>query len=420
MTGNLRKTTPYLATIEFGAVVGLVCLSLITDRFLPWTVVVIFIFLLIRWLALGQVSRRTPADLSILALVLMLPVTLGITILPTVTRTQVLRLLVGIGLFYATVNWVISRSRLHLLATGMVLVGLFLALSAPFMVDFSVAWPLGKLPVVPPSSYETFFLVAKDSVHPNVLAGNISILWPIPLALLVFNWKGQNRRLNGLYILALLCMAIVLFLTQSRGAWLACGSALLLLAILRWRWGWLLLLPAIGGIGLIVYLQGPAIFLNRLSSGANIEGLPGRLEIWTRAIYMIRDFPFTGIGMGSYGSIADLLYPFYLAQSGKILHAHNLFLQIGVDLGLPGLIAWLSILFTVVFCAWKLYRSSSNDWSRGLGVGLLGSQLALIVHGMTDSVTWGMVKPAVIVWAIWGLTLVGWQFYSKDQAEWSE
>ena len=38
-----------------------------------------------------------------------------------------------------------------------------------------------------------------------------------------------------------------------------------------------------------------------------------RLEIWSRAIYMLQDFPFTGIGMGAFRQVANLLYPFFLA-----------------------------------------------------------------------------------------------------------
>ncbi len=146
------------------------------------------------------------------------------------------------------------------------------------------------------------------------------------------------------------------------------------------------------------------------SSGA-ISGWDGRKEIWSRAIYMIQDFPFTGVGMGSYGFVADALYPLFSFAPGAILHAHNLFLQIGVDLGIPGLIAWLAILLVVIALSWKQYRYGrvhQNVQCAALGAGLLSSQLALVVHGMTDSVTWGMVRPAPLVWAIWGLAVAGW------------
>ena len=82
---------------------------------------------------------------------------------------------------------------------------------------------------------------------------------------------------------------------------------------------------------------------------------------------------------------------------GAIPHAHNLFLQIAVDLGIPGLIAWLAIFLVVIVLSWKLYRYGrihQNVQSAALGIGLLCSQIALVMHGMTDAVTWGMVRPA--------------------------
>ncbi|MFM8322579.1 MAG: hypothetical protein ACKOC5_16835, partial [Chloroflexota bacterium] len=50
-------------------------------------------------------------------------------------------------------------------------------------------------------------------------------------------------------------------------------------------------------------------------------------------------------------------------------------------------------------------RRQGQPLYAGLGAGLLGSLLALAVHGMTDAVTWGMVRPAPIVWALWGLAV---------------
>ena len=139
---------------------------------------------------------------------------------------------------------------------------------------------------------------------------------------------------------------------------------------------------------------------------------------------MIQDFPFTGVGMGSFMEVADALYPFFHYAPESIHHAHNLFLQIAVDLGIPGLVAWLVLLLTVLALAVQLYRSggvkTENGFRReriasGLGAGVLCSQMALIVHGMTDAVTWGMVRPAPLVFGIWGLTVAGWYIYTRGR-----
>jgi len=275
----------------------------------------------------------------------------------------------------------------------------------------SVQWPVGKLAFISGQLYQQFSVLVADTVHPNVLAGSLVLLLPIPLAGLIFAWGKMGWPERIIYSEAILVTLAVLALTQSRGAWMALGAVLLSLIILRWRWGWLILLPVIIlALAAINQLGIPRILEMAFSSGA-ISGWDGRREIWSRAIYMIQDFPFTGIGMGSFGEVADALYPFFSYSPGAIPHAHNLFLQIGVDLGIPGLIAWLAILLVVIGLSWKLYRQGrlhQNVRCSALGAGLLSSQVALVVHGMTDAVTWGMVRPAPLVWAIWGLAVAGW------------
>ncbi|MEA3440916.1 MAG: hypothetical protein U9R58_11605, partial [Chloroflexota bacterium] len=73
----------------------------------------------------------------------------------------------------------------------------------------------------------------------------------------------------------------------------------------------------------------------------------------------------------------------------------------------PGLVSWLSILIAMVLAAWQTFqygRQSHIHWITGLGSGLLLSQVGLVIHGLTDAVVWGMVRPAPIVWGIWGIT----------------
>ena len=68
----------------------------------------------------------------------------------------------------------------------------------------------------------------------------------------------------------------------------------------------------------------------------------------------------------------------------------------------------------VVVIAWSLYRDgrrTHNPWIEGVGAGLFCSQIALSIHGLIDAVTWGMVRPAPVVWALWGLVISGWYVY---------
>lgn len=385
-------------------------LSMLKTALLPWAVLIALLFWPVRWIANGRPSRRTPVDFGITILVLMIPVTLWATALPEKTIPQVYRLALGILFFYTIINWTGQLRRLGWLVSGVLLAGVGLA----GMAIFSVQWATTKLQFIPAAIYQRFQLLVSDTVHPNVMAGNIVIILPIGIALLLFAWKRLKIWQTVLVLFATLITAGMLVLTQSRGALIGLGAALLLIVILRWRWGWVAIPLAALGIALVVYQIGLDTILDFVSSGVSVEGVEGRVEIWSRAIYMIQDFSFTGVGMGSFMEVADLLYPFFLAAPGKIDHAHNLFLQVAVDLGIPGLIAWLAVFLGICLTAWQLYqfgKQQKDSRAAALGAGLLGSQIALVTHGIMDAVTWGMVRPAPLVWALWGVAVAAWMVF---------
>jgi putative inorganic carbon (HCO3(-)) transporter len=162
-------------------------------------------------------------------------------------------------------------------------------------------------------------------------------------------------------------------------------------------------------VGLAVSLWlGPERVLSEAIASATLGGSEGRGEVWTRALYILEDFPLTGVGLGAFTRVTDLLYPLFRYPPGAIGHAHNLFLQVGVDVGLPGLAAWLAMYLLALAISWRAYRLGSVNgdwWMAGLGSGLFAGQIALGVHGLVDAVVWGMVRPAPLVWGVWGIIM---------------
>jgi len=370
---------------------------------MPAVVITAAFYWLVRKAAYGRFSVRTPCDLNIILLVVMLPVAVWVTVLPEITTIQVLRVLVGIAMYYAIANWCLSYSRLHILLIGVMAVGLALALFAVI----SVEWSTYKIPFIPIGIYQRFTIIVQDTVHPNVMAGHLILLLPFGLAYLLFGWRDINWLERSLAFIATLFISAIIFLTQTRGAWIAFGVVVIILLMLRWRWGWLLLFFVVVGTIWSFNYFGSRELLDALIYSTTVGGIEGRVELWSRAIFMIQDFPFTGIGMGSFTEVVDILYPFSF-PTARIINACNLFLQVAVDLGFPGLIAWLAILLTVIFISRQVYyagKTSQNDLITGIGAALLGSQIALITHGLTDTVTWGTVRHTPLVWVIWGVAI---------------
>lgn len=419
-----RGVARWLSDRAFWPVAALIGVSAAWERLLLPALAVGGLFWPVRWLAYRRFSVRTAGDWALGGLLLMLPITLWATALPQVTQTRVLQLLAGVVLYYAVVNWAQDWARLRWLVIGLAAIALGLALVAPFSTPL-----IGSKFAFLPKTLARLPMLLSDTVNPNVMAGSLAILVPLALARLLF--EGRRLRLAEAALLwAVTGVApIVMLLTQSRGALVSLAVAVLAVIALRWRWGWLATPLGILACAVAVWRVGLDRIEALFSAGSSIGGLSGRPEVWSRALYMIQDFPFTGVGMGLYGRVAALLYPFFtISPDVEVPHAHNLFLQVAVDLGLPGLVAWLALLLLVCTAAWRIYRwdriadrsaspalslpySSTLRFSSsptlnlaGLGAGLLASQVALIVHGLTDAVTWG-TRPAVVVWAIWGVAM---------------
>jgi len=410
MIKRFRKLAAYLSSIELPIISLCVLVSMVSIRVLPWAVVVGVGFWLVRWLAYGYLTKRTPTDLSIILLAIMVPVTLWATALPEITHPQVYRLLTGMLLYYAVVNWTSTIQRFRLVTASIIFTSLILAIYA----TISVEWAFDRLPLIPNRVYDYLPTLVQDTIHRNVMSGTLIIILPITLGLLLFGWK-QFRSWERIFLItsAIIVTAIQL-LAQTRGAVIAFGVILLVLFMLRFRWGWVLIPLTSLGVLVAIKTWGFGAALEAVSSGVSLGGMQERVEIWSRAIYIIQDFPLTGIGLGSFGDVVDILYPLFHSAPGSIPHAHNLFFQVAVDLGIPGLIAWLSILLIMILISWQVYKAGyvdGNNLIRGVGAGLLGSLLALTVQGIVDSVTWGMVRPAPMVWFLWGLAVTSWNLF---------
>lgn len=402
---GMLDLTRRIADLEVWIIGGLVLASMIVERLLPVCVVVGIVFWAIRWAGYRHLSRRTSADVSILFIVLALPITLGVTALPEVTKPQVYRLLSGILLYYAIVNWTVTGKRMQLATLGVLLIGITLSIYALV----SVEWAFRKWFNLAEVMYQSVTPWVIDTVNPNVMAGSLVLILPLALGGLFARWGDPSWLYRLVSAGGVVMISGVLVLTLSRGALLAAALALVIFIAIRWRWGWVFLISASAAMGIAVYIVGFYPLLEAILSGTSVGSLESRLELWSRALLLARDFPFTGVGMGMTGEVIHRLLPLSLVETNLIPHAHNLFVQVFLDLGFVGFTGWLATFILVVFVAWKVYRvgikTRGAGWVAGIGAGLLCGQVALALHGLSDAVTWGMVRPAPLVWVLWGLVM---------------
>lgn len=412
--GAVRAFLSRLCDTELPVMAALVALAVVSERFLLPAAGVALLYRALNWAGRGSPAVRTPGLWPALGLLLLLPVSLSVTAFPRATWTEVLRVLAGMGLFFAVTAWTRGRERLLIVSLGLAGLSVLLGIAAVG----SVHWLSDKIRLIPVEIIRRLPRLIADVVHPNVMAGAMAVLVPFPAALAL--WGLPPRRFGATFLraaggLATLLLLGLLVLSQSRGGMAAAAGGLLLLTWLRWpRWGWL---PTAAALAAGAFFTARGVDLVRLvtvqavASGGSVSG---RMEIWSRALFMLQDFPFTGVGMGTFGQVVDLFYPLGTQPVG-IPHAHNLFLQIGVDLGYPGLVCWLLLLLASTAAAWKAYRSPDRA-IQPAGAALLAAFAILCAHGLVDAVLWD-TRPAVLVWGLFGLAAAAQKIAGASQPE---
>lgn len=392
----------------------------------PYLLAGLFLFWPLRWIAYGRLSRRTPLDWSIALLLLWLPVNLWASADRTTSWIAAGYFLFGLTLYTALVNWPSAQRKPQLAAWLLLLIGGGLAIASPPLTAWKPRFRLFDLPLY--NRLQSLPIDLGETIHANILAGALVIVLPIFVSLAIKKRGTQinadKRRWTQVALRLLFCvMALVvggvIMLTQSRGGYLALAVALPLVFVLRWP-RLLYGVPVLVVVAMLaINRAGLGVVLDQLSSDGTLGGWAGRIDIWTQSLNALHDFVFTGIGIGTFTLVLPLLYPLRVSIEGYP-HAHNLFLQIGVDLGLPGLIAYLALLINLFVMLWGALRSTrspsptdgdaSLHWA--LAVGALGGLVAMLIHGLLDAATWGN-KLAFIPWVLFALITLIHQKTSK-------
>jgi O-antigen ligase len=216
-----------------------------------------------------------------------------------------------------------------------------------------------------------------------------------PLLALAVTVRPWRRRLP--YLAGFLVAARASLFTFSRGAYLsmAAGSATVLL------FGNPLLLAAAGGGGLGAAAVFPGLVpdsvVDRMKSiserqvyaGQSVEqrldkSSAHRLVIWHGAGKMIAQHPLQGVGMG--------LFPYVIGdytevpiREGDPTDAHNAFIRVAAEMGLPALALLMLLLLAYTRLAlWNFFRRRAIP-DRPVALASLGSLAALFVSCMLGS-----------------------------------
>lgn len=269
---------------------------------------------------------------------------------------------------------------------------------------FKLAW-LNALYAALPTMRSLPFSWAAEGLSPNQTGGILAVCTAFSVALALGLRRTSYGRYRWLAVFLSVVGYVTVFMTGSRAALAALAVATLMIALIytaRWLWAWGAAL-AVAVVGLLA--SGRLIELVRLFLRDETldTKLVARLDIWSSTLKGIEDHLFTGIGLNVFNQVMPTRYPYQsVGLSYAVSQAHNLFLDVTLAIGLPGLIGLLAVFAGAIMLAVK--GAKSPPFPRAISLGILGSIVAFLIFGVTDSISLA-IPTSFIIW-IWVVALV--------------
>jgi putative inorganic carbon (HCO3(-)) transporter len=331
----------------------------------------------------------TPLNLP---LALLLVLALASSIFVSVNRyhsfRELYKLLACAGLFWLIANQPASLWRRRLYLIVLVLAGVVVSwLGAR---EYVLERIIGRNPSW--RIFATFF-------NPNELAGYLELVGALAIAAFLWSRWAALRILAGF---AALLTILALLLTGSRGGWLGLAVGLFVFALLAGAALRRTRLALVSGIVVIVLIAAVSLAFaplrTRLLGGAGEHSSNAFRELtWRGTAAIIGAHPVLGIGPGAF----QFIYPRY-AVGGFTRMAHENYLQVAAETGIPGGIAFVWMLGAFFWVAGTGFRRLRERESRLLCAACIAGVIAFCVHSLVDY-GWYIGAIALTVCGLFGL-----------------
>jgi len=233
---------------------------------------------------------------------------------------------------------------------------------------------------------------------PNTLAAYIEFTAPLLLVFALFGFKASVRAKIGVpvWIASIIASGagiLVVGLTQSRGGLIGMAFALLVVLLILPRR--IKVATVVGGVILTgVFLATPPgqSQIDRFTRLFEEQDqviqtehtlLLGRGSLWGAAIRMIEDKPLTGVGAGEYDYHYREYTPGWLDRFPRG-QAHNGWLQIGAQAGIPGIVAFTAWLAASLGAVGGAIRRARGELPRLVAAGAMAILIAFTMHSLVD------------------------------------
>lgn len=324
----------------------------------------------------------------------------SLSIAPYNTRIHLILVVCCVAVFFFA--RVLGRDRAHRrrLVTWLVALGTFEALYG--LLQYLTGWQ------------KIFGYVKKYNleeatgtyINRNHFAGFLEMVIPFGVALVLYeNAKlprkvvpGRNARIRrvlggrklsriGLWLLAAMVMVAGLLFSLSRMGIISAVASLAVMAAFGGfqRKAGLWVAAGIMACGIILVLwMGAGPVLERFGAVSEEYSSVGesRWSLWKDTARLIGGHPLLGSGLGTFPVAFTRVQSTFLGQF--VNHAHNDYLEIASDLGIPAAALFFGSTGALLARAARKAASSEVNFERAMALGCLGSIAGILLHSLTD------------------------------------
>lgn len=247
--------------------------------------------------------------------------------------------------------------------------------------------------------------------NPNSYAVLLILLIPMAVALFLEAKHWVTRILSaGAMVLGVAALAM----TYSRAAWVGFACAAVVFVFL-WK-PKLIPLFAIVCVMCIPFL--PASIWNRILSIFNFSdsSTSSRLPLYTAALRAIQKSPITGAGLGTAAPQKYIAQHALYAGGHDYVHAHNLFLEVWLETGLIGFVAFLGAVGESIKRAARQVRRGTDSAARTITAAAASSLCGYLVTGLADY-PWSYPRVMMVFWFVFAVSAAGVKLCRSGQKE---
>ena len=222
----------------------------------------------------------------------------------------------------------------------------------------------------------------------NPLSAYLNYFIPIPLVLLFIKTKSRFKLIFAIiFFLALIAQ----FMTYSRAGWigLVVGLVMIILLNMRRLTVWKKIIINIVFIFILSFLVFQILFTDNEIKNRFIEDDRGsayvRIPLMKVAVSIIASNPILGIGLNNYTEVDQEYDP--TPEKISILWpapVHNIYLKIGAEMGIPGLICFIWFIGIIYSYGYRLIRFDDNAMNQ-IAIGMCVGITTFLIHGMVDT-----------------------------------